>query len=556
MRGELFDPTQVPTFPVEIDYAHPLAQGLGGLYIPALGGCDIVGAGPPLTYPGGIAGGTFGPGAGSTTSDYASSIEPAPVSWLTASEVTLVAICTMGSTAALNNAAFFEISYDSSGAAPYLVWGLNTNNVADFAVYLNNVGAFNNGNQSTTPPPINSSFVAAGTIVIGGNSIAYLNGNSIYTAPASTPGPNYTSTSYINFNVNTKAVMHAGSIYLRALAPELIAWLSAEPFAMLRRRKLVRYYAAPTGADTGSLAETNAAASVTSAAILPVSGALAETNAPNTLSSTATLPVSGALTETNASNTFTSGATLPVSGTLAETNASNTFSSSVTLPVSGALAETNALNTLISSATLPVSGALVETNAPHTFTSAGDVGNDSLIETQQPNTLTSSATLSVSGALSATESGDTLSAHIQVGAILWNGTPDSGTPETTWIAPIQNSTWEFSPPTPPAFYLDSSGRIVFMPTPLQQLQDHTGAATERYNFDFTNALAPGETISASAVTLTTTDSAMTLSNPQAVGGLVSFLMNGGTSGGYATITCSAPTSLGQNLVGEFIVKTN
>ena len=95
-----------------------------------------------------------------------------------------------------------------------------------------------------------------------------------------------------------------------------------------------------------------------------------------------------------------------------------------------------------------------------------------------------------------------------------------------------------------------------MPTPLQQLQDHTGAATERYNFDFTNALAPGETISASAVTLTTTDSAMTLSNPQAVGGLVSFLMNGGTSGGYATITCSAPTSLGQNLVGEFIVKTN
>lgn len=281
MRGELFDPTQVPTFPVEIDYAHPLAQGLGGLYIPALGGCDIVGAGPPLTYPGGIAGGTFGPGAGSTTSDYAS-IEPAPVSWLTASEVTLVAICTMGSTAALDNAAFFEISYDSSGAAPYLVWGLNTNNVADFAVYLNNVGNFNSGNQSTTPPPINSSFAAAGTIVIGGNSIAYLNGNSIYTAPASTPGPNYTSTSYIKFNVNTKAVMHAGSIYLRALAPELIAWLSAEPFAMLRRRhKRVRYYAAPA---SGTFSATTAARTAAAASLIGT-GALRATTAGGTAQS-------------------------------------------------------------------------------------------------------------------------------------------------------------------------------------------------------------------------------------------------------------------------------
>ena len=31
-----FDPTQVPTFPVEIDWSHPLASGLQGFWLPGL----------------------------------------------------------------------------------------------------------------------------------------------------------------------------------------------------------------------------------------------------------------------------------------------------------------------------------------------------------------------------------------------------------------------------------------------------------------------------------------------------------------------------------------
>ena len=31
-----FDPTQVPTFPVEIDWSHPLANGVQGFWLPGL----------------------------------------------------------------------------------------------------------------------------------------------------------------------------------------------------------------------------------------------------------------------------------------------------------------------------------------------------------------------------------------------------------------------------------------------------------------------------------------------------------------------------------------
>ena len=31
-----FDPTQVPTSPVEIDWSHPLAEGLQGFWLPGL----------------------------------------------------------------------------------------------------------------------------------------------------------------------------------------------------------------------------------------------------------------------------------------------------------------------------------------------------------------------------------------------------------------------------------------------------------------------------------------------------------------------------------------
>ena len=130
----------------------------------------------------------------------------------------------------------------------------------------------------------------------------------------------------------------------------------------------------------------------------------------------------------------------------------------------------------------------------------------------------------------------------------------SGPAETTWVAPVPYRVWTPSPPTPPSFYLDANGRIIFMPPPIVQLQPHDHAGIESYGFDFTTDLTPGETISANTVVLTSTDSQMVLSNAQVVGGFVSFLMQGGTQGAFATLVCMAPTSLGQKLVGKFIVE--
>ena len=262
-----FDPTQVPTAPVEVDWSHPLAANLACLFIPGYSLHDLAQTGLSLAWgsAGAIGATSRGPSAWNNSTSISSDALATPQAGIPASivggnEFTVVASTHIfGAPAA--NAVFFSVNYSSSGSAPYVVWDLGTNSSQCYSFFINNGGTFNGNSQSTTLPSIGPAFLV-GTCQIGGNTNLYLNNSLLLSEPASSPSPTSTSTSNITLGSGSNSAIEFGSFYNSILTAQITAWLTAEPFAMLRPIRRRTYFVPASATFSASIRAPRAFASV------------------------------------------------------------------------------------------------------------------------------------------------------------------------------------------------------------------------------------------------------------------------------------------------------
>ena len=255
-----FDPTQVPTFPVEIDWSHPLADGLLSLFIPGNGMVDLVTGLPwtPQDNPQ-LGGCMYGPGlylpangSGVTQPSYNS---PVLQAWQQPLNIGLFAV------------GYFE--------------GIGESNYPTI-ITVNGVGA----SLATTGSPVDFTM---GTL--SGNGISISQSSPIATAMVGTTGPGgsgftvagvgsggqyggtptYSSTTTVNLgggNASNGAVLVAGGFFNATNSPLAFAadWLRVEPFAMLRPVRR-RTYFVPASAPSSNIGASLVATSSLSASL-------------------------------------------------------------------------------------------------------------------------------------------------------------------------------------------------------------------------------------------------------------------------------------------------
>ena len=237
---------QVPQHAVEIDFDHPQARGLVGLYIPGgrSGFRDLCSIGPALTpHTAGTFGqSSLGPGLNCNANSSGASSSVRPTQYEFAS--TNAAVVHLGyhlATQATGSDSPIVALNRSGGGSPYYPWNLALfNNANGITFECSAGGPFNTAVLADIG--INSLAVTFGTQ--NGNSVTmYKNGTSL-GGGSLTSAITYYSDDLFEIGVNTAYqtryyngislaawVYNTGSVQMPA---STVAWLAREPFAMLR----------------------------------------------------------------------------------------------------------------------------------------------------------------------------------------------------------------------------------------------------------------------------------------------------------------------------------
>lgn len=268
----LWRPTTVPTFPVEVDWTHPQAQGLQAAYIPGLTFTDITGINGTLTAVGSppFAQTAMGQGvqfntntgsltvaAGTATTGLQGVLHASSGATLFWSGVILGGSTNGGNVPLIgispisNNPPYAFLNLDNPQAGSpsgiTLAWNGNNN--------FTSIGPF--GTAVTSVPG-----TRAASFSYAGNAIAYLGGinqgsSAFGGAPAGFSDGSLFFGTVPAFAGTSNNITTAGLVFAEALGPDRIAWLNAEPFAMLRpivRRSF--FVGGTTGAYTGSISDS------------------------------------------------------------------------------------------------------------------------------------------------------------------------------------------------------------------------------------------------------------------------------------------------------------
>lgn len=144
-------------------------------------------------------------------------------------------------------------------------------------------------------------------------------------------------------------------------------------------------------------------------AVSSITGTLIQTEANDTLSSAGALAISGSLTSTLDNDTLTASGGNINAGQFIVTEANDTLTASAALAISGSLTKTEANDTLTGAGVVAITGAATITHANDTLSAAGALAiTGSLVSTNQNDTLNAVGTLAIVGSLIVNEANDTL----------------------------------------------------------------------------------------------------------------------------------------------------
>ena len=188
--------------------------------------------------------------------------------------------------------------------------------------------------------------------------------------------------------------------------------LSLNPWQIFEPEEILLFKPVAIGA---TLAQTESADTVTSAANVPLSASLAVAESNDSLASVATVAIAASLSVTESDDSLSASADIidGVNASLAVTESDDTLSASATVPLSANLSYTESADSTAGSATVTI-------NASATLTETGDsISGVSVVEitataslTESSDSLSASATRvdGISASLNVTESSDTLAA--------------------------------------------------------------------------------------------------------------------------------------------------
>ena len=188
--------------------------------------------------------------------------------------------------------------------------------------------------------------------------------------------------------------------------------LSLNPWQIFEPEEIPLFKPVAIGA---TLAQTESADTVTSAANVQLSASLAVTESNDSLSSAATVAIFASLSVTESSDTVTASATIidGVNASLSVTESDDTLSASSSVPLSASLSYTESADSASGSASVTI-------NATATLTEAGDsISGVSVVEitataslTESADSLSASATLvdGINASLNVSEASDMLAA--------------------------------------------------------------------------------------------------------------------------------------------------
>lgn len=245
----LRDPRVVPTEPVEIDWTHPLAAGLVHLIVP--GGArfldDLSDTLAPMT----LLGGSIWPSNLGSQIYVSNGSHGADVFVGTALPIT-----TQGTF--YTRGQFISSFYagtqlygvqDSTGYNYWFGWGTNT---TQGSAYVNISGTSYGGPAVNFSA--NSPFSYGGTFASGSNLTQYVSGAAAGSVTIGAGNLDLSANTYVVLNsvlYNTspyiEAIQALCALWRRALSADEMAWLDAEPFAMLRPKMRRRYFTVSSG---------------------------------------------------------------------------------------------------------------------------------------------------------------------------------------------------------------------------------------------------------------------------------------------------------------------
>ena len=246
-----FDPTQVPTSPVEIDWSHPLAQGLHTLVIP--------GTGIPGSLVSGIASVLSGCTLGGTNRGPAVIIPVVSGS----PSITLPDFAPLTTTSMSVNVGFSNLSTNTdyndlisiTTATSLIVAEFEQPGTAGLAIYLISGSGYPSVNSSAAFPNMN---FHVGSIVfdLAANLSAVYTDGVVTASGAQTVGEGVTGLQIGNrlgsANRSLAASYLFWSAYTVAQTAQQMQWLKAEPFAMLRPVRRRTYFVAGSSGATFS----------------------------------------------------------------------------------------------------------------------------------------------------------------------------------------------------------------------------------------------------------------------------------------------------------------
>ena len=260
-----FDPTQVPTSPVEIDWSHPLAEGLVCCVIPGVSLVDLAGSTifNPGTNP------TIGGAPRGPSLYYSATTQTAPYAPVT-QKLQLQTVSLVWRGALIGGVASnFGLLGSATGnpgsapAAPYNPWEVYSSTysggIETFGVIAAANGAYG-GATFNYPEPLGTAVsVLCAFDMTGTNSVtAYANGTQqslTYSNPIPSGTYTYTGSEIIYVGGDWReagAATEQGLIYNRLLGAREAAWLTAEPFAMLRPVRRRTYFVPASSGATFS----------------------------------------------------------------------------------------------------------------------------------------------------------------------------------------------------------------------------------------------------------------------------------------------------------------
>lgn len=269
-RPGLWNRKNVPTVPVEVDWSHPLARGLVSCYLPGVSKFDIAGLGPVL----------------STLTDHV--VRPSPFGPLSSGGA--------DSGSVLTDAVQFQAAgtihvfgkFDTSGyAVPFAIYDAVFGGAIEIDVGFGTIalamGVF--GYWEFGPPYISGAVMNSITaaFTFSGSLKLYQAGAVTYTG-TSEPAPSYSGRSlliggnYAGFS-SIPAGFGVGAVHLynRQLSDQEVAWLDAEPFAMLRPVTR-RIFSAPAASSWDGTASGTGTATAVGQSIAVAAGAAAGTS--------------------------------------------------------------------------------------------------------------------------------------------------------------------------------------------------------------------------------------------------------------------------------------